>query len=130
MKHELKQMRSQGSGSIVNCSSLGGLVGQTGRAAYHATKHGVIGLTKSAGLEYAPLGIRVNAVCPGVIDTPMFQALVEKTPDAMKEVMREQPIARLGRPDEIAAAVLWLCSTAASFVIGAAIPVDGGFTAH
>jgi NAD(P)-dependent dehydrogenase (short-subunit alcohol dehydrogenase family) len=130
MKHELKQMRLQGNGSIVNCSSLGGLVGQSRRAAYHATKHGVIGLTKSAGLEYAPLGIRVNAVCPGVIDTPMFAALVETSPDAMKEVIREQPIGRLGRPDEIAAAVLWLCSTAASFVIGAAIPVDGGFTAH
>jgi len=130
MKGELKQMRSQGSGSIVNCSSLGGLVGQSGRAAYHATKHGVIGLTKSAGLEYAPLGIRINAVCPGVIDTPMFAALVETTPEAMKDVVREQPIGRLGRPEEIAAAVLWLCSSAASFVIGAAIPVDGGFTAH
>jgi len=130
MKHELKQMRVQGSGAIVNCSSLGGLVGQSGRAAYHATKHGVIGLTKSAALEYAPRGILINAVCPGVIDTPMFAALVEKTPDAMKEVVRDQPIGRLGRPDEIAAAVLWLCSPAASFVIGAALPVDGGFTAH
>jgi NAD(P)-dependent dehydrogenase (short-subunit alcohol dehydrogenase family) len=130
MKHELKQMRRQGSGSIVNCSSLGGLVGQTGRAAYHATRHGVIGLTKSAGLEYAPLAIRINAVCPGVIDTPMFTALVATTPEAMKEVAREQPIGRLGRPEEFAAAVLWLCSPAASFVIGAAIPVDGGFTAH
>jgi NAD(P)-dependent dehydrogenase (short-subunit alcohol dehydrogenase family) len=130
MKHELKKMRSQGSGAIVNCSSLGGLVGQSGRAAYHATKHGVIGLTKSAALEYAPRGIRINAICPGVIDTPMFKSLVEKTPDAMKEVMREQPIGRLGRPEEIAALVLWLCSPAASFVIGTAIPVDGGFTAH
>jgi NAD(P)-dependent dehydrogenase (short-subunit alcohol dehydrogenase family) len=130
MKHELRQMRQQGSGAVVNCSSLGGLVGQTGRAAYHATKHGVIGLTKSAGLEYAPLGIRINAVCPGVVDTPMFAARVEKTPDAMKDVVREQPIARLGRPEEIASAVLWLCSPGASFVVGAAIPVDGGFTAH
>jgi NAD(P)-dependent dehydrogenase (short-subunit alcohol dehydrogenase family) len=130
MKHELKQMRSQGSGAIVNCSSLGGLVGQSGRAAYHASKHGVIGLTKSAALEYASRGIRINAICPGVIDTPMFKSLVEKTPDAMKEVMREQPIGRLGRPEEIAALVLWLCSPAASFVIGTAIPVDGGFTAH
>ncbi len=130
MKHELKQMRIQGNGAIVNCSSLGGLVGQTGRAAYHATKHGVIGLTKSAALEYAPLGIRINVVCPGVIDTPMFQALVEKTPDAMKDVVREQPIGRLGRPEEIAASVLWLCSPGATFVIGAALPVDGGFTAH
>lgn len=130
MKHELKQMRTQGSGAIVNCSSLGGLVGQSGRAAYHATKHGVIGLTKSAGLEYAPLGIRINAVCPGVIDTPMFAALGTISPEAMKQVLLDQPIARLGRPDEIAAAVLWLCSPAASFVIAAALPVDGGFTAH
>jgi len=90
----------------------------------------VIGLTKSTGLEYAPRGIRINAVCPGVIDTPMFKSLVEKTPEAMKEVLREQPIGRLGRPEEIAASVLWLCSQAASFVIGVALPVDGGFTAH
>jgi NAD(P)-dependent dehydrogenase (short-subunit alcohol dehydrogenase family) len=130
MKHELHQMRTQGSGAIVNCSSLGGLVGQTGRAAYHATKHGVIGLTKSAALEYAPRGIRINAVCPGVIDTPMFRVMAEKTPDAMKEVVRDQPIGRLGSPDEIAASVLWLCSPAASFVLGVALPVDGGFTAH
>lgn len=129
-KHELKHMRAQRSGSIVNCSSLGGLVGQTGRAAYHATKFGVIGLTKSVAMEYAPLGIRINAVCPGVVETPMFAALTEKTPEAMKEVIRDQPIGRLGRPEEIAAAVLWLCSSAASFVIGAALEVDGGFTAH
>jgi NAD(P)-dependent dehydrogenase (short-subunit alcohol dehydrogenase family) len=130
MKYELHQMRTQGSGAIVNCSSLGGLVGQTGRAAYHATKHGVIGLTKSAALEYAPRGIRINAVCPGVIDTPMFRVMAEKTPDAMKEVVRDQPIGRLGSPDEIAASVLWLSSPAASFVLGVALPVDGGFTAH
>ena len=130
MKHELGQMHAQGSGAIVNCSSLGGLVGQAGRTAYHGTKHGVIGLTKSAGIEYAPRGIRVNAVCPGVIDTPMFSALVKKTPDAMKEVVRDQPIGRLGRPDEVAAAVLWLCSPAASFVVATCLPVDGGFTAH
>jgi NAD(P)-dependent dehydrogenase (short-subunit alcohol dehydrogenase family) len=122
-------MRAQGSGAIVNCSSLGDLVGQAGRAAYHATKFGVIGLTKSVVMEYAPLGIRVNAVCPGVVETPMFAALTEKTPDAMKEVVRDQPIGRLGHPEEIAA-VLWLCSSAASFVVGAALEVDGGFTAH
>jgi NAD(P)-dependent dehydrogenase (short-subunit alcohol dehydrogenase family) len=130
MKHEVKQMQIQGSGAIVNCSSLGGLVGQAGRTAYHGTKHGVIGLTKSVGLEYAARGIRVNAVCPGVIDTPMFSALGAISPEAMKQVELDQPVARLGRPEEIAAAVLWLCSPAASFVIAAAIPVDGGFTAH
>src|SRR3989454_40752 len=130
MKHELRHMRAQGSGAIVNCSSLGGLAGLPGRAAYHASKHGVIGLTKSAALEYAPRGIRINAVCPGTIDTPMVADMLEKQADAMKEIMRDQPIGRLGRSDEIAAAVLWLCSPGASFVLGVALPVDGGFTAH
>ena len=130
MKHEIKQMQSQGGGAIVNCSSLGGLVGQAGRAAYHATKHGVIGLTKSAGVEYASSNIRINAVCPGVIDTPMLAALKEKSPEAMKEVIRDQPIGRLGLPEEIASAVLWLCSSGANFVIATALPVDGGFIAH
>ncbi len=124
MKHELRHMRAQGSGAIVNCSSL------PSRAAYHASKHGVIGLTKSAALEYAPRGIRINAVCPGTIDTPMVADMLEKQADAMKEIMRDQPIGRLGRSDEIAAAVLWLCSPGASFVLGVALPVDGGFTAH
>jgi NAD(P)-dependent dehydrogenase (short-subunit alcohol dehydrogenase family) len=130
MKHELRQMREQGSGAIVNCSSLGGLVGLPSRAAYHASKHGVIGLTRSAALEYAPRGIRINAVCPGTIDTPMVADMLETQADAMDEIMRDQPIGRLGRSDEIAAAVLWLCSPGASFVIGVALPVDGGFTAH
>jgi NAD(P)-dependent dehydrogenase (short-subunit alcohol dehydrogenase family) len=94
MKHELRHMRTQGSGAIVNCSSLGGLVGQAGRATYHATKHGVIGLTKSAAMDYAPRGIRINAVCPGVIATPMSTDMIENQPDAMKEVMRDQPIGR------------------------------------
>jgi NAD(P)-dependent dehydrogenase (short-subunit alcohol dehydrogenase family) len=130
MKHELRQMREQGSGAIVNCSSLGGLVGLPGRAAYHASKHGVIGLTKSVAVEYAPKGVRVNAVCPGVIDTPMVADMLKGQPGAIAEIMKEQPIGRLGRADEIAAAVLWLCSPGASLVVGVALPVDGGFTAH
>jgi NAD(P)-dependent dehydrogenase (short-subunit alcohol dehydrogenase family) len=130
MKHELRQMREQGSGAIVNCSSLGGLVGLPGRAAYHASKHGVIGLTRSVAVEYAPKGVRVNAVCPGVIETPMVAEMLASQAGAMAEIVREQPIGRLGRADEIAAAVLWLCSPAASLVTGVALPVDGGFTAH
>jgi NAD(P)-dependent dehydrogenase (short-subunit alcohol dehydrogenase family) len=127
MKHELRHMRTQGSGAIVNCSSLGGLVGLPGRAAYHASKHGVIGLTKCAALDYAAYGIRVNAICPGCIDTPMGDGI---DPAAMKEFLRDQPIGRMGLSDEIAAAVLWLCSPGASFVLGVALPVDGGFVAH
>jgi NAD(P)-dependent dehydrogenase (short-subunit alcohol dehydrogenase family) len=127
MKHELLQMKKQGSGAIVNCSSLGGLVGLPGRAAYHASKHGVIGLTKSAALDVAAQGIRVNAVCPGCIDTPMGDSI---DPAAMKEFLKDQPIGRMGRPEEVAAAVLWLCSPGASMVLGVALPVDGGFVAH
>src|SRR3954453_8109163 len=111
-------MRTQGSGAIVNCSSLGGLVGQAGRNAYYAATHGVIGLTKSAAVEYAAPGIRVNAVCPGVIDTPMAAGMTQDRPEAMAEVLRDQPIGRLGRAAEVAAAALWLASSAASFVVG------------
>jgi NAD(P)-dependent dehydrogenase (short-subunit alcohol dehydrogenase family) len=128
MKYELQQMRAQGSGAIVNCSSMGGLVGVPGRAIYRATKHGVLGLTKSAALECAAKGIRINAVCPGIIETPMVADMLVNQPEAMKELMKEVPIARLGRPEEIAAAVLWLCSPGASFVIGHALAVDGGYT--
>ncbi len=105
MKHELRQMRAQGSGAIVNCSSMGGLIGLSGRAACHATKHGVLGLTKSAALEYAPRGIRINAVCRGTIDTPMVTDMLKREKEARDEVMKQQVIGRLGRADEIAAAV-------------------------
>jgi NAD(P)-dependent dehydrogenase (short-subunit alcohol dehydrogenase family) len=127
MKHELLQMKKQGSGAIVNCSSLGGLVGLPGRAGYHASKHGVIGLTKCAALDVAAEGIRVNAICPGVIDTPMGD---EIDPDALKEFLKQQPMGRMGEAEEMAQAVLWLCSPGASFVVGVALPVDGGFVAH
>jgi NAD(P)-dependent dehydrogenase (short-subunit alcohol dehydrogenase family) len=130
MKHELYQMRDQGSGAIVNCSSLGGLVGLPSRAAYHASKHGVIGLTRSAALEYAPRGIRINAICPGIIDTSMVQKMLVGQAEAMAGLIKEQPIGRLGKPEEIASAVLWLCSPGASFVIGHALAVDGGYTAR
>jgi NAD(P)-dependent dehydrogenase (short-subunit alcohol dehydrogenase family) len=129
-KHELAHMRTQGSGAIVNNSSLGGLVGLPGRAAYHASKHGVIGLTKSAALEYAPRGIRINAICPGTIETPMVTEMIAQGELGMDEAIANQPIARLGQASEMAAAVLWLCSPGASFVVGIALPVDGGYTAR
>ncbi len=130
MKHELRVMREQGSGAIVNCSSLGGLVGNPGRAAYHATKHGVLGLTKSAALEYAPLGVRINAVCPGTIETPMVADMIASGELSVDDAVAGQPIGRLGRGDEIASAVLWLCSPGASLVVGVSLPVDGGYTAR
>ncbi|WP_064684302.1 glucose 1-dehydrogenase [Rhizobium bangladeshense] len=128
MKYELLQMRQQGSGTIVNNSSLGGLVGIAERGIYHASKHGVVGLTKSAGLEYAAKGIRINAVCPGIIETPMVTGMLETQPEAMDALMQVVPIGRLGKAEEIADAVLWLCSDAASFIVGHALPVDGGYT--
>jgi NAD(P)-dependent dehydrogenase (short-subunit alcohol dehydrogenase family) len=130
MKHELRQMREQGGGAIVNCSSLGGLVGNPGPASYHATKHCVLALTKSAALEYAPRGIRINAVCPGTIETPMVADMMAGGELTVADAVAGQPIGRLGRGDEIAAAVLWLCSPGASLVLGVALPVDGGYTAR
>ena len=128
MKHELRKMRAQGSGAIVNRSSLGGRVGLPGRASYHASKHGVIGLTRSAALEYAPRGVRINAVCPGTIETAMVADMIAKGELDVAEAQANQPIGRLGRGDEIAAAVLWLCSPGESFVLGVALAVDGGST--
>jgi NAD(P)-dependent dehydrogenase (short-subunit alcohol dehydrogenase family) len=126
MKHELRQMRSQGRGAIVNCSSIGGLIGGPGRAAYHASKHAVIGLTKSAAREFGPHGIRVNALLPGTIDTPMVSAMIADGNLDRDQSVSAIPLARLGRPEEIAAAVLWLCSPGAGFVTGVSLLVDGG----
>ncbi|HVN92100.1 MAG TPA: glucose 1-dehydrogenase [Terracidiphilus sp.] len=129
MKFELQQMRRQGSGAIVNCSSLGGLIGGNKRGTYHAAKHGVIGLTKSAALEYATRGIRVNDVCPGMIQTPMLEKMIAEGQGPELDMMLKTfvPMERLGRPEEIASAVLWLCSDAASYVTGQSISVDGGY---
>src|SRR4030081_1744638 len=128
MKFELQQMRKQGNGSIVNCSSLGGLVGGAERGIYHAAKHGVLGFTKSAALEYAARGIRINAICPGLIWTPMSDQMVAAGQgEALEAMQKSIPMARVGRPEEIANAVLWLCSDAASYVTGQSISVDGGF---
>jgi NAD(P)-dependent dehydrogenase (short-subunit alcohol dehydrogenase family) len=129
MKFELQQMRRQGSGAIVNCSSLGGLIGGNQRGSYHAAKHGVIGFTKSAALEYATRGIRVNAVCPGMIRTPMLDQMIAAGQEEELNAMLQTfvPMGRMGRPEEIADAVLWLCSSAASSVTGQSISVDGGY---
>jgi NAD(P)-dependent dehydrogenase (short-subunit alcohol dehydrogenase family) len=129
MKFELRQMRKQGSGAIVNCSSIGGLVGSPRRGVYQASKHGIIGATKSAALEYAAQGIRINAVCPGLIHTPMAdQMMAGGQTEALNAMLKEVAIGRLGRPEEIANAVLWLCSPFASLVVGHSLVVDGGYT--
>ena len=131
MKAELRQMMAQGSGAIVNCSSIGGMRGLKGRAAYSASKFGVIGLTRAAALDYAGRGFRINAVCPGIIgNTPMAARVTKNNdPDIIKAFVAAEPIVRLGEPEEIAAAVLWLCSAGASFMVGHALAVDGGILA-
>ena len=129
LKYEIRQMLKQaGGGAIVNMASVTGLVGGGGAAAYSASKHGVIGLTKSAALETARSGIRINAVCPGVIETPMEQRLFG-APAAHKSVIALHPIGRFGRPAEIAEAVVWMCSERASFMTGQSLVLDGGFLA-
>jgi NAD(P)-dependent dehydrogenase (short-subunit alcohol dehydrogenase family) len=128
MKNEIPQMLMNKKGVIVNCASVAGLNGFAGLPAYVATKHGVVGLTKSAALEYAKQGIRVNAVCPGVIHTAMIDRITGKDKEVEKQYTAMEPIGRMGNPEEVAEAVVWLCSDAASFVTGIAMPVDGGFT--
>jgi NAD(P)-dependent dehydrogenase (short-subunit alcohol dehydrogenase family) len=128
MKYEIPLLLKQGGGAIVNTSSGAGVKGFKGQAAYAAAKHGVVGLTKSAALDYAPSKIRVNAVCPGIIETPMMQRFTGGTPEEQQRVIAQEPVGRMGMPEEIAAAVVWLCSDAAAFVIGHAMVVDGGQT--
>src|SRR4030088_326564 len=128
MKFELRRVRKQESGAIVNCSSIGGLVGGARRGTYQASKHGVLGLTKSAALDYAARGIRINAVCPGIIHTSMLDKMMEAQADALNAMLKDVPIGRLGRPEEMPNAVLWLCSPAASLMVGHALAVDGGYT--
>ena len=130
MKYEIAQMLKQGAGAIVNNSSNFGLVGSNGMPAYSASKHGVIALTKTAALEYAQSGIRVNAVCPGPVETPLVTKIIERQPEIVDAITEREPIGRMGQPEEIASAVVWLCSDEASFVVGATLPVDGGFVAQ
>ena len=128
MKYELQQMQRQGSGAIVNNASVGALTGNPGIGSYIASKHGVIGLTRTAALEYVKNGIRVNAVNPGLIDTQIARDVVSGDEQAYGEIAKSVPIGRAGRPEEIASAVLWLCSPEASYVVGQALTVDGGMT--
>jgi NAD(P)-dependent dehydrogenase (short-subunit alcohol dehydrogenase family) len=129
LREELRIMTAQESGgAIVNCSSVAGLVGLAGAPAYAASKHAVAGLTKTAALEYSKANIRVNAVCPGPVDTPMLDTLMAAMPGGREGIVALEPIGRIGATEEVAAAVVWLCSPAASFVTGQAIAVDGGWT--
>jgi NAD(P)-dependent dehydrogenase (short-subunit alcohol dehydrogenase family) len=128
MKHEIPLILRQGGGAIVNTSSGAGIVGIKGSPAYTAAKHGVIGLTKAAALDYAAQNIRINAICPGYIETPMMERFTGGTPEGRAKVVAEEPVGRMGKPEEIAAAAVWLCSDAAAFMVGHAMVIDGGQT--
>lgn len=130
MKYEIAQMLKQGGGSIVNTASVAGLYGLAAAPAYVAAKHGVAGLTKTAALEFAQKGIRVNAVCPGFIRTPMVDRVLDKGVFSEEQIFAAEPMHRMGKPEEIAEAVLWLCSDASSFVTGLPMPIDGGYVAQ
>ena len=130
MKHQIPHMLQQGKGAIVNCSSIAGVIGFPGIPIYTASKHAVIGLTKAAALEYAQQGIRVNAVCPGAIQTAMIDRFIEKNKLTKDAMVSGEPIGRFGEPEEIAEAALWLCSDASSFTTGHALVVDGGWVAR
>jgi NAD(P)-dependent dehydrogenase (short-subunit alcohol dehydrogenase family) len=126
MKYEILLMLKQGGGAIVNTSSGAGVKGFKGQAAYVAAKHGLVGLTRAAALDYASQNIRINAVCPGIIDTPMMDRFSGGTKEGRQRVISQEPIGRMGQPEEIANAVVWLCSEVASFAVGHALVVDGG----
>lgn len=130
MKHEIQHMLKQGHGAIVNTGSVAGLVGFPGLAAYTASKHAIVGLTKTAALEYARAGIRINAVCPGAIRTPALDRFIAQAPQIEAQVIAMEPVGRLGTPEEVAEAVVWLCSDGSSFVTGTAMTVDGGWLAQ
>jgi NAD(P)-dependent dehydrogenase (short-subunit alcohol dehydrogenase family) len=128
MKYEIPVMLAHGGGAIVNTSSGAGVIGIKNNAVYSAAKHGVIGLTRSAALEYAAKNVRINAVCPGYIDTPMIERFAGRSAEARAKVVAEEPIGRMGTPEEIAATVVWMCSDSAGFMVGHALVVDGGQT--
>jgi NAD(P)-dependent dehydrogenase (short-subunit alcohol dehydrogenase family) len=130
MKEEIPPMLRQGHGAIVNCSSVAGVVGFAGIPAYTASKHGILGLTKAAALEYATHGIRINAVCPGVVHTAMIDRFTSGSPEALAQLIAMEPIGRMGTPEEIANAVVWLCSDGAAFVTGHSLVADGGLVAR
>jgi NAD(P)-dependent dehydrogenase (short-subunit alcohol dehydrogenase family) len=130
MQHELRWMINQGSGTIVNCSSIGGMVGAQGRAPYSATKHGIVGFTQSAALDYASQAIRVNAVSPGMIDTPMADVVTGGHREMLGEMVKSVPMGRLGVAEDVADAVMWLCSDGSKYVTGQIVTVDGGFLAQ